>query len=189
MRFLDIIISVFLLIVLLPLIIGLTLLVFLDIGSPFFIQERVGKNKQKFYLYKFRTMLPGTASVATHLADASAITKLGKIMRKLKLDELPQLINVIKGEMSLVGPRPCLPSQKELITVRAHHGVFSVSAGITGLAQLKGIDMSTPELLAKTDAEMIKNLTISTYLSYIAKTALGGGRGDRVIPEANTKNK
>ena len=149
-------------------------------GSPFFIQKRVGKNKKSFYLYKFRTMLPGTASVATHLVNSSSITRLGGYMRKLKLDELPQLVNVLKGDMSLVGPRPCLPSQKELIAVRDQNKVFDVKAGITGLAQLKGIDMSTPVLLAKTDAEMIRTLNISTYLSYILKTALGGGRGDRV---------
>ena len=188
-RFLDVVISILLLIVLLPVMVLVTLLIFFDIGSPFFIQERVGKNKQTFYLYKFRTMLPGTASVATHLANASSITNLGKILRKFKIDELPQLLNVIKGEMSLVGPRPCLPSQNDVISFRDQYGVFSISSGITGLAQLKGIDMSTPKLLAKTDAEMVKKLNFSTYLFYVIKTALGGGRGDRIIERSSIVKK
>ena len=125
-------------------------------------------------------MRPDTASVASHLADASAITPLGRILRKTKLDELPQLWNVLCGDMSLVGPRPCLFNQQDLIVKRAARGVFDARPGITGLAQIQGIDMSTPELLAKTDAEMLRQMSLFNYFRYIFLTILGKGAGDRV---------
>jgi len=151
-----------------------------DTGSPIFCQERVGRDQKPFTLVKFRTMRPDTASVASHLADASAITPLGVFLRRTKLDELPQLWNVVKGEMSLVGPRPCLFNQTELINQRVAHAVFSARPGITGLAQLNNIDMSTPRLLAETDARMLKELTVSAYLKYIFMTVGGKGLGDVV---------
>lgn len=179
-RALDIAFSAAGLIAVSPLLIGTTIVGYFDTGSPLFIQERVGKDKKPFKLVKFRTMTLDTASVASHLADNSSITKLGKMLRKTKLDELPQLVNVLKGEMSLVGPRPNLHNQHELIEARDNQGVYDVLPGITGLAQLSGIDMSTPELLAKTDKEMINNLTLQKYFSYIIRTALGKGSGDAV---------
>lgn len=151
-----------------------------DTGSPLFKQERVGRNKKPFTLVKFRTMKVDTASVASHLASTASITKLGGFLRKTKLDELPQLWNVLKGEMSLVGPRPNLFNQQELIAARDALGVYAVRPGITGLAQVNEIDMSTPELLAKTDAEMIKTLSIAGYFKYILQTVTGKGSGDRV---------
>ena len=163
-----------------PLLIGATAIGYLDTGSPLFVQERVGKDQKPFKLVKFRTMKVDTASVASHLADNSSITKLGKVLRKSKLDVLPQLINVLKGEMSLVGPRPNLFNQEELIKARTDQGVYDVLPGITGLAQLSGVDMSTPKLLAKTDKEMIDNLNLKNYFYYIARTALGKGSGDAV---------
>jgi len=102
-------------------------------------------------------MRPDTTSVASHLVDSSAITPLGRFLRRTKMDELPQLWNVLRGQMSLVGPRPCLLNQHELISEREACGVFVVRPGITGLAQIQGIEMSTPELLAITDAKMLKN--------------------------------
>ncbi len=128
-------------------------------------------------------MRRNAASVATHLADASAVTKLGHFLRRSKLDELPQLWNVIKGEMSLVGPRPCLFNQTELIDERAARGVFAARPGITGLAQIYGIDMSTPRMLAETDAQMLKDLGVAAYFTYIIKTVTGAGRGDRIRRE------
>jgi len=152
------------------------------IGSPLFLQTRVGRQQKPFVLVKFRTMKPGTASVASHLADAAAITRWGRFLRRTKLDELPQLWNVLKGEMSLVGPRPCLFNQEELIRERAQRGVFAARPGITGLAQIKGIDMSTPVLLAETDATMLSHLGLLDYFRYIFLTVLGQGQGDRAPP-------
>jgi len=164
----------------LPVLAMLWLMGLWDTGSPLFRQQRVGRNQQPFVLVKFRTMRPDTASVATHLADASAITPFGRLLRRTKLDELPQLWNVLKGEMSLVGPRPCLFNQDALIAERAERGVFDVRPGITGLAQVLGIDMSTPLLLAETDAQMIKTLSAFNYFKYILLTVIGKGAGDRV---------
>lgn len=163
-----------------PLLAGIYFACLLDTGSPLFRQERVGRHQRPFTLVKFRTMRVGTASVASHLADGNAITPLGQFLRKSKLDELPQLWNVLKGDMSLVGPRPGLFNQVELLEARARYGVFEARPGITGLAQVSGIDMSTPELLAETDARMLSGLTISGYFRFIFRTAFGGGRGDAV---------
>lgn len=149
-----------------------------DTGAPLFRQERVGRYQKPFTLVKFRTMRVGTASVASHLADTNAITPMGQFLRRTKLDELPQLWNVLKGEMSLVGPRPGLFNQQELLQARQLHGVFAARPGITGLAQVSGIDMSTPELLAQTDAKMLRSLGVAAYFRYIVQTVLGSGRGD-----------
>ena len=143
-----------------PLLSILLMLGFFDTGSPLLRQKRVGRNRCLFTLVKFRTMRQDTAHVATHLADASAVTRWGAFLRRAKLDELPQLWNVLKGEMSLVGPRPCLPGQTELIDERARRGVFSARPGITGLAQVQGIDMSDPARLAEIDARMLRDFSL-----------------------------
>ena len=148
----------------LPILLVIWVLCFLDTGSPIFRQERVGRNMESFTLVKFRTMSVDTASVASHLASSSSITSFGRFLRKTKLDELPQLWNVLKGDMSLVGPRPNLFNQDELINARDALDVYSERPGITGLAQIKDIDMSTPELLAKTDAEMISTMSVTCLL-------------------------
>jgi lipopolysaccharide/colanic/teichoic acid biosynthesis glycosyltransferase len=158
---------------LMPLLAFVWLLGWFENTSPLFFQTRVGRRQKSFVLVKFRTMRPDTASVATHLVDVSAVTGIGRFLRRTKLDELPQLWNVIKGDMSLVGPRPCLFNQEELIVERARRGVFDARPGITGLAQIQGIDMSTPELLAKTDAEMLKSLKLIDYFRFIFLTVLG----------------
>lgn len=163
-----------------PVLILLTLIGLFDTGSPIFRQERVGRHRKPFTLVKFRTMKPDTASVASHLASASAITPFGGFLRKTKLDELPQLWNVLKGDMSLVGPRPCLFNQEELIAEREQRGVFNYRPGITGLAQVNEIDMSTPVLLAETDQNMLQNLSLKDYFKYIFMTVAGKGSGDRV---------
>ena len=163
-----------------PVLLMLFLVGLADTGSPLFVQTRVGRHQQPFALVKFRTMKPNTASVATHLADPNAVTRWGKFLRASKLDELPQLWNVLKGDMSLVGPRPCLPTQEELIRARAALGVLDARPGITGLAQIQGIDMSTPQRLAETDARMLAELGLANYLRFIIQTATGSGRGDRI---------
>lgn len=179
-RVLDYLLALLGLIFLSPIIFIVLVLGYFDTGSPVFVQERVGKNKKPFNLVKFRTMTVGTQSVASHLASSSSITKLGKFLRKTKIDELPQLVNVLRGDMSLVGPRPNLFNQEALIKAREEKGVYDVLPGITGLAQVSHIDMSTPELLAQTDREMIDTLSTKHYLLYLVKTVSGSGSGDAV---------
>ena len=179
-RLFDFLFSFFGILFLLPIMLVLYIIGLFDTGSPIFKQERVGKNKKPFTLYKFRTMNVNAKSVATHLADGSQITKFGAFLRKSKLDELPQLFNVLFGDMSLVGPRPNLFNQTELIEERDKRGVYNVVPGITGLAQINEIDMSTPKELAIKDAEMIKSLNIADYFKYIFATVSGKGQGDRI---------
>jgi len=179
-RVFDFVFSLLGLVVGLPVLLVLTVIGLFDTGSPIFRQVRVGRHQQPFTLVKFRTMRLDTASVATHLASSASITPFGHFLRKTKLDELPQLWNVLKGEMSLVGPRPGLFNQEELTEERAKRGVFDVRPGITGLAQVSEIDMSTPALLAETDQKMIQSLTVSDYFKYIFMTVAGKGAGDRV---------
>jgi len=182
-RLLDFIFALIGLTCFFPVFIILVIIGFFDSGSPVFRQERVGKNKKTFTLFKFRTMTVNTASVASHLASSSAITPFGNFLRKTKLDELPQLWNVLMGEMSLVGPRPNLLNQEELIQARDSLGVYDVLPGITGLAQVNNIDMSTPSLLAETDAKMLASLTLNDYFKYIIMTLTGSGSGDAVKPK------
>ena len=177
-RLIDILFSFLGLFILIPLLLFLYVLGLFDTGSPLFSQVRIGRDQVPFNLIKFRTMIKAAPSVATHLTDLNAVTRYGAILRKTKLDELPQLWNVLKGDMSLVGPRPNLFNQEDLINARGELGVYSVRPGITGLAQINHIDMSTPELLAKTDAEMILNMSLVNYFKYIFLTVVGKGRGD-----------
>lgn len=179
-RFFDFMFSFFGLLILWPIGLLLYIIGLFDTGSPVFIQERVGRYKKPFNLYKFRTMNLQTKSVASHLASKSSITKFGSFLRKTKLDELPQLVNVLLGDMSLVGPRPNLFNQEELIKEREKRGVYNYLPGITGLAQINEIDMSTPKKLALKDEEMLINLTLKDYFKYIIGTVLGKGQGDRV---------
>lgn len=179
-RIFDFLFSFFGLLFLWPILVILYIIGLFDTGSPIFVQERVGLHKKPFKLIKFRTMHVNTKSVATHLSNQASVTKFGSFLRKSKLDELPQLINVLTGDMSLVGPRPNLFNQTELIEERDKRGVYSVVPGITGLSQINEIDMSTPVELAIKDAEMIQNLTLSDYFKYIFATVSGKGQGDRI---------
>jgi len=179
-RVFDFVFSLLGLLVGFPVLMVLAIIGLFDTGSPIFRQVRVGRNQQPFTLVKFRTMKVDTVSVATHLASSASITRFGRFLRKTKLDELPQLWNVLKGEMSLVGPRPGLFNQEELTEERAKRGVFEVRPGITGLAQVNEIDMSTPALLAETDQKMIQSLTVAAYFKYIFMTVAGKGAGDRI---------
>jgi len=178
-RFFDVLFSTGGLILGGPLFLVLWIAGFFTIGSPLFLQTRVGRHQKPFILVKFRTMKPGTPSMGSHMVNAADITRWGRFLRRTKLDELPQLWNVLKGDMSLVGPRPCLFNQEELIIERAQRGVFEARPGITGLAQTRAIDMSTPELLAETDAVMLADFRISCYFRYILLTIAGRGQGDR----------
>jgi len=179
-RLMDFVAALFGIIVLSPFILLIALILFFEHRKPFFIQKRVGKNMVEFTLIKFRSMSPKAANLPTHEISADLITRTGKFIRATKLDELPQLWNVLKGEMSLVGPRPCLPTQEELINERQALGVFKLRPGITGPAQVKNIDMSTPTKLALEDSQMVGNLTLASYLKYILMTVTGSGQGDKV---------
>lgn len=183
-RIFDITFSFIGLLILSPIILVLLLIGLFDTGSPLFRQERVGVNQKPFNLLKFRSMHVNTQAVATHLVQVSAITKWGSFLRKSKLDELPQLFNVLMGDMSFVGPRPNLFNQLELIEERGKRRVYSIRPGITGLAQIHKIDMSTPQRLAETDAKMIDHLNVWSYFKYIFLTVFGNGFGDRVRQDA-----
>ena len=166
-RFLDLSFSIIGIIILFPLLVLILLIIWLENGSPLFLQLRVGKNKKPFKVVKFRTMKLDTPSLGSHLVDSSSITKIGLFLRSSKIDELPQLWNVFKGEMSFVGPRPCLYNQKELIKEREARTVYDIRPGITGLAQINKINMSTPKLLAETDLKMKETMNIKNYFRYI----------------------
>ena len=169
-RFFDLIFSLFGLVFLSPILILLLIIGFSINRSPIFKQIRVGYLNKPFILVKLRSMSKQTKSAATHLVNTSAITPFGNFLRTTKLDEVPQLWNVLVGDMSLVGPRPCLFNQKKLINERKKRGAFKVKPGITGLAQISNINMKTPLLLAKTDLKMIKKLNLYYYFYYILKT-------------------
>ena len=171
-RLFDFIISFFGLIFLSPILILLWIIVWFDCRHPLYSQVRVGRYQRTFILVKFRTMKLNAPSTATHLVKDSFITKFGHFLRRTKLDEVPQLLNVLLGDMSLVGPRPCLSNQRKLISERKKRGVFKVKPGITGLAQISGINMKTPTLLAKTDIIMINKMNLYYYFYYILKTLL-----------------
>jgi lipopolysaccharide/colanic/teichoic acid biosynthesis glycosyltransferase len=179
-RLFDIFFSILGILLLFPILLILVIIGYFDTGAPIFLQERVGVGMKPFRLMKFRSMYVDSPSVATHLASASSITPFGSFLRKSKLDELPQLWNVVVGDMSLVGPRPNLFNQGELIHERDSRGVYSVRPGITGLAQINKIDMSTPQLVAETDAKMIQELNTFGYFKYILLTVFGKGFGDRI---------
>lgn len=153
-------------------------------GPGIFSQQRIGRDGKPFACHKLRTMRNGAPNVPTHHAAAAQITPIGNFLRRTKLDELPQLWNVFKGEMSVVGPRPCLPSQGELIAERQKRGVLTLRPGITGLSQINHIDMSDPVRLAEKDAEYLTTRTFAGDLSIIFRTVFAGaGSGDRVRPQ------
>lgn len=147
-------------------------------GPGIFSQTRVGQFGQLFVCYKFRSMKVGTDQRGTHEINSSAVTGIGKILRKTKIDELPQIINIFLNQLSLVGPRPCLPNQKHLIAERDKLNVTAVKCGITGWAQINGIDMSQPQRLAQVDAEYIARRTVLFDINIIIRTFLGAGHGD-----------
>lgn len=173
-RFFDVLLAVPLLLIAAPVILAAAIWVHLSShGPPVFAQKRVGRYEKPFNCYKLRTMRHGTQTLPTHEVGDEAVTKAGEVLRRLKLDELPQLWNVLKGEMSLVGPRPCLPSQSDMIELRRSLGVFSLRPGITGLAQVRGIDMSDPSLCVETDAEYLRNRSLGMDLEIMLQTLTG----------------
>lgn len=149
-------------------------------GPGIFRQRRIGLNGQEFTCYKFRTMHLSAPNVATHEAPASVVTPLGSILRRTKIDELPQVFNIFANEMSFVGPRPCLPTQTELIDERRNRAVLSLKPGITGLAQVNDIDMSDPITLAACDERYVKLRSIIFDLKLMLMTVSGKGMNDKI---------
>ena len=180
-RALDFLLAVFMFFSLSPVFLITYFLCYFDTGSAIFSQLRVGLNKKPFTLYKFRSMYLESPELPTHFSSVNSVTKIGSFLRRTKIDELPQLINIINGDMSFVGPRPCLLTQKKLIMARDAYNIYSFKPGLTGFAQLRGIDMSQPLLLAKIDKITIESLNLSTYFKLIFLTFLGQGQGDRVF--------
>ena len=150
--------ALFIFLGLLPFIIISCLAILIEDGYPFlFFQDRLGVNKKKFKIIKLRTMKNSTPNVGTHLVDEDSYLLTGKFIRKFKIDELPQLINLIKGELNIIGPRPGLLNQTKLMSEKEKLDIFSVKPGISGLAQISGYDMSDPVSLSKVDKIYIDN--------------------------------
>jgi len=148
-------------------------------GPGIFAQQRVGRYGKTFTCYKFRTMRQGTVQAGTHEVSQASVTSIGHFLRSTKLDELPQVWNILKNEVSLIGPRPGLPVQKNLFAARQARGVFNVKPGISGLAQVNNIDMSDPEKLARWDARYIALQSLVLDVKITLATVRGGGQGDK----------
>ena len=173
LRFLDLSISIFLLIILLPISIIIMILIRLESpGIPIHASKRVGLHKTIFKMYKFRTMRLDTPNVATHLLIDSDkyITKIGKILRKSSLDEIPQLINILIGQMSFVGPRPALFNQKDLVELRDRANIYSIKPGITCLAQINGRDDLSIKEKVNYDKKYLSEISIINYLKILFLT-------------------
>jgi len=156
---------------LLPIIAISAILILLEDGRPvFFIQKRIGRDLKIFNIYKLRTMYKHTPNLGTHEVDKSNYLKIGSFLRLTKIDELPQLINFIKGELMLIGPRPGLETQLELKDERLKRKVFSIAPGISGLGQVLGYDMSDPIKLSKIDALYILNKNMSLDFKILIAT-------------------
>ena len=162
-RVLDFLICLFALIILSPLFLIVSVGVLISDGSPvFFRQKRVGKNNELFEIYKFRTMKRGTENVASNdLSDADVkITRFGRILRATSIDELPQLLNILNGSMSLIGPRPLIPEETKIRELREEYNVYSVRPGITGWAQVNGRDNVSAEKKALLDKEYVEKQSL-----------------------------
>lgn len=164
-RFIDIIISLLSIIILIMPMILIGIAIKLDSEGPIiFKQKRVGKNKKHFYIYKFRSMKTETPhELPTHQLQGATtyITKVGAFLRKTSLDELPQLFNILKGDMSIIGPRPALWNQYDLIEERDKYGANDIRPGLTGWAQINGRDELEIPVKAKFDGDYVKNLCVS----------------------------
>lgn len=160
-RFFDIVLSLLGMIILSPVFFGVALAIKIDDAGPvFFKQKRVGKGKSYFYLYKFRSMKKNTPDIPTHLLNdpEQYISRVGKFIRKTSIDELPQMWNIFKGDMSIIGPRPALWNQDDLIVERDKYGANDLRPGLTGLAQISGRDELEIPVKAKLDGEYVATL-------------------------------
>lgn len=173
-RTFDVLVSFCMLLVLLPLGLLVALICALDTkSSPIFSQERMGRGDKPFRIYKFRTMSPRTpADVATHqlVGAENYISRTGRVLRKLSLDELPQLWNILKGDMSFVGPRPVVLTETDLLRLRSRNGASSVRPGLTGLAQVSGRDCVTVPEKARLDGQYARCQSAALDCRILLKT-------------------
>lgn len=201
-RFGDMVLSFVGIVLLFPLFVLLGIIIKIDCKGPiFFTQKRIGKNKKHFKIYKFRTMKIGTANnIPTHLLKnpEERITKFGKFLRKSSLDEIPQIINIFFGNMSIIGPRPALYNQKDLILERDKYNVNSIRPGLTGYAQINGRDELSIEEKAKLDGYYVKNISLwldikvfvlTIFSVFRSKGILEGGTGKINRDSFDSKNK
>jgi|TARA_Y100000385_G_C12922111_1_gene563050 O-antigen biosynthesis protein WbqP len=171
----DILISFFLLILLiLPMLVVFITIRLESSGPALFWSERIGKNNKSFMMPKFRTMHTGTVAVATHLLENpdSHLTRIGNLLRRTSVDELPQLFSILRGHMTLVGPRPALFNQFDLIELRTNSKVHTLLPGVTGWAQVNGRDNITVEEKVNLDIEYYKNKSIRLDIHIIFLTLL-----------------
>jgi len=199
-RIIDFILSLIGLVVLSPLFLFLALWIKIDSKGPvFFKQKRAGKNKNYFDIYKFRTMLSETPSdMPTHLLDDpdAFITKSGKFLRKTSLDEIPQMINIVKGEMAIIGPRPALWNQYDLIEERDKYKANDIKPGLTGWAQINGRDELPIPIKARLDGEYIERMSLifdarcffGTIKSVLVSDGVVEGRAEELKEEEFTDN-
>lgn len=189
-RIFDVIFSLILLLVLLPLFLIIGIMIKVNSKGPvFFTQMRIGKENKLFKFYKFRTMSVGTPNVATEeLKDShNYITSFGKILRRTSLDELPQLINIFKGDMAFIGPRPALYNQYELKELRTKAGVHTLVPGLTGWAQVNGRDMLNDAMKTSYDEYYLKNRSARFDLKILIRTVFRVLRADGIIEGASNK--
>lgn len=190
---LDFILSLLALIILLPFFFIFAIIIKLESKGPvFFKQKRIGKDKKNFYIYKFRTMRTDTPKdMPTHMlknAD-SYITKSGKIFRKTSIDELPQIINILKGQMSIIGPRPALWNQEDLIEERDKYNVNSIRPGLTGWAQVNGRDELEIPIKAKFDGEYVEKMSFLFDIKIFFKTIIKVFKHDGIVEGKVEKEK
>lgn len=175
-RIFDFTVSLLSMIVLAPVLLALMILVRIDSpGAVFFKQKRVGMDKRNFYIWKFRTMRIDTPrDTPTHLLENPEryITSMGRFLRRFSLDELPQLLNIVKGDMSIVGPRPALWNQYDLVRERDKYGVNGIRPGLTGWAQVNGRDELPIQVKARLDGEYIKKMSFLFDMKIIFKTVV-----------------
>lgn len=190
---LDFILSLLALIVLFPFFCIFAIIIKLESKGPvFFKQKRIGKNKKEFYIYKFRTMRTDTPKdMPTHmLKDAeSYITKSGKIFRKTSIDELPQIINILKCQMSIIGPRPALWNQEDLIKERDKYNANSIRPGLTGWAQVNGRDELEIPIKAKFDGEYVEKMSFLFDIKIFFKTIIKVFKHDGIVEGKVEKEK
>lgn len=191
-RLIDVILSFIILLILIPFFFIFAIIIKCESnGSVFFKQKRIGKNKKIFTIYKFRTMKEDTPKdIPTHMLQGAQnyITKFGNFMRKTSIDELPQLINILKGDMSIIGPRPALWNQKDLIQEREKYGANNVRPGLTGLAQINGRDELSIIEKAKYDGQYIEKMSFLLDVKIFFKTIKNVFKHEGIV-EGKQENK